>query len=68
MRNLFFDMKIVFQKDSGCDGGVKTAEVDFESSKADFLKLDVTKIAIKKTCNGSGRGGGVCGNDLIGGG
>ena len=67
MRNLFFDMKIMFQKHSSCDGGVKTTEGDFESSKADFRKFDVTKIAVKKTCNGSGRRGSVCGNDLIGG-
>jgi hypothetical protein len=66
MRNLFFDMKIVFQKHSSCDGGVKTTEGDFESPKADFWKFDVTKIAVKKTSNGGGRWGSVSGNDLIG--
>ena len=67
MRNLFFDMKIVFQKDSCCDGGVEASEGNFESSKADFRKLDVTKFTVKKTCNGSGGRGSVCGDDLIGG-
>src|SRR5271169_150850 len=67
MMNLFFDMEIMFQKHSCCDGGVESPEGNFESSKADFRKLDVTKFAVKKTCNGGGGRGSVCSNDLISG-
>jgi hypothetical protein len=48
MRNFFFNMEIMFQKHSCCDGGVKISEDDFESSKMDLEKFDVMKIAVKK--------------------
>jgi hypothetical protein len=67
MRNLFFDMEIMFQKHSRRDGGVEPPEGDFKSSKADFRKLNVTKIAIKKACDGRRGRGSVCSDDFIGG-
>jgi hypothetical protein len=67
MNNLFFDVKIMFQKHSRCDGGVKPSKSDFKSSNADFGKVDVTNVAVEKTCNGGGGRGSVCGHDLISG-
>jgi hypothetical protein len=61
-------MEIMFQKDSCRDGGVEPSEGNFESSKADFRKFDLTKFTVKKTCNGSGGRGSVCGDDVISGG